>query len=426
MYTKLIKQDPFKPMTNLDVIKAYQELDEISNTNDQGECWKIFLTKNFPMIQNHENGSITIEKFFDKIANYYKTKNQSDITKTVSCLKTTNVRIRFFGVRFHIYPKVYDDFEVMVNRTLYPKNFFISLWELMNFTMDPLENYPNYYDSNIKVRNFERSKFAFKLAEMSEMTESYGMYLTFMEKFKNGPSPFKTMMIGSTVGVLIDEAKRVLGPEIARGDATRSYANDLATTPTTQYRMSPTELKKFFRYVGFEIMSVSRKKTTNDHLVLAVTRELIRNTLDGIFPHNTDFSSVLHVGSTSTDVKRWYSHSGHDFFMCLYEDKDISRTIEDMIKLLGAKLVSMNLPALTTTKNNNTKICVKNLEELINLFELDKKKRIFIEPPQRSYSTLIFEDSLYNMTNQEMSEHFHRTGATTAYAIMFFPDKFFQ
>jgi len=238
--------------------------------------------------------------------------------------------------------------------------------------------------------------------------------------------PETTSLIGSgmpSADKIIAEAMQVQGVQLGTLRAQEAFDSDYKSMPKTKFRMTGPESARMARYLGFPVLSQNKEFNGNDHLWIEVARDLIRERLDSLFPHNQDYNTVLHVGATSQEIRRWWSHLGHDFHIAAREDKDAVRCLEDFTKLLGGKLTGMKLPSLTSYKGNATRLKIDSVDEAIRLYEKGGRHRIFNHGmPERQYNTLFFEDCLYDMTEAQFADYWKKTGATIGYAVMFFPD----
>lgn len=230
--------------------------------------------------------------------------------------------------------------------------------------------------------------------------------------------------LGSAVE-MVEEAKRVGATDIAKLAALQSFDDDFKSIPKTRFRMSAKEVAGLSRYLGGPIMSQNKVRCYNDHLYLEVCRDIIREELDREYPHNTDHASVLQVGATMTDYKRWSSHEGHQFFFALKDDKDVPRVYSELLGKLGKKFTDMSLPSLTSKKGNTTALRVDGVSEMSKLLDKGNRQKIFLSKediPSRSHDVLFFPDCLYDMTLADFQWYWMHTDAKTGEAIIFFPD----
>jgi len=398
--------------------KAYKKL----KTQTDTECWKIFLEKNFFHVPDHilsHKGHLNVLTFIDYLDEVIAINHRYI---TPAKFKSQHmVKVQFFGNTWHIYSMMMK-VKFTMKEPIVADGAVTMLDEFCAFLKNPYWSYPDLWING--PTEYQKYWLASKLAKYSGNSDKPWLFKKLTHDFD--ATIFHEMNIGAEAPALVQESMRINGPEIARNDAMRMYNNDLSSTPTTQYRMDSVQLTKYHRYTGHQIMSNSKKRTSNDHLFLAVAREQLRNQLDSIFPHNTDFTTTLHVGSSVQDVKRWYSHSGHDFLFNLLEDKDISRNLEDLIRLVGIRIVKQNLPLLLSRSSSDIRIKFQGFQELVDMFELGKRKRIYFSQPTKLYTTLIFEDSLYSMSPEQFASYWLSSNAVYGYATMFFPDKFYN
>lgn len=234
-----------------------------------------------------------------------------------------------------------------------------------------------------------------------------------------------TTTIGSAVDIM-NEAKRIHGPELAKLEAQVAFNSEYANTISTDYSLCTAEVARYKRWAGTDILPRHKKRQTNDHILFAVGREQLDRELERMFPQPQDNGTALHVGATFAEWRLWKSHLGHDFLFCLREGKDVARVHTELVKTVAHKLASMNLPSLRSVKGNATRVTLDGVSEGIKLLGMGEHQRIFMDTPDRRYSTLFFRDSLYNMTPEEFQGYWHKTGAVVGYAVMFFPDTMLQ
>jgi hypothetical protein len=234
----------------------------------------------------------------------------------------------------------------------------------------------------------------------------------------------KKVLVGTGAHDIITESLKINSSEIARSKAIELFESDYASTPKTKYRLDKVTQMEYKRWTNSQIISQHQKPVVGDHPLFAVAREQIRNKLLQMIPHNTDSLKQLHIGATVADVRLWGSHSGHDFYFHLGEDKDIPRTLEGIANRCQSLLKPMTLPAITTKNKATTVVKFKGISELSQFTELRDRKRIHLEMPNEQYTVLHFPDSLYDITPEQLSEYFIKTGALEGYGIIFIPDKF--
>jgi hypothetical protein len=228
--------------------------------------------------------------------------------------------------------------------------------------------------------------------------------------------------VGSAVE-LVAESMRINGPEIAKMAATDQFNNDLASTPTTKYRMSAATQAAISKEFGFPIHSKLQVANHNDHLVMEVARELVRVDLKRRMPHNTDFSRTVHIGCTMHEVKTWLAHPGHDFVFHLSESKDLSRMYTDLVHMIGSRFANLTLPSCVSRAGNTTVLTIKDLDEAFSLLQVGGRRRFFVSLNDASgpYDCAIMEDCRYDMTAQEFGEMVDKFKLKTAYSIDFAP-----
>jgi len=131
----------------------------------------------------------------------------------------------------------------------------------------------------------------------------------------------------------------------------------------------------------------------------------------------------LHVGATHPDWSRWKSHVGHEFYYHCAEDKDLPRVLEDTGSDIKMMLADMTLPSISVDRGS-TVVGFSGVKDMLKLADLADRKRIHFELPDRRYGVLHFPDCLYDMSEDQFSDYWTKTGAMVGYAVMFFPDKF--
>nr|WMX25051.1 polyprotein [Rhizoctonia beny-like virus 1] len=228
---------------------------------------------------------------------------------------------------------------------------------------------------------------------------------------------------------MVATSSQVYGAEIARGEAVASFNAELASMPCVPFAMPDDQLKAFSEYVGTAVRSTYRRHSWNDHLFLEASRALARKDLFDRFPHNTDIQTVLHVGSTTQEVKQWWSHLGHDFNFAMKDSKDTARVFEDVSKLLAIKINDAAPPSLATMRKSAVRLQFDDLNEVLNTLTADGRKRFVAYNPlsktneKRKYNVLMFEDSLYDVPEDQFADMWRTTLAKIGYAIMFFPNQ---
>lgn len=234
------------------------------------------------------------------------------------------------------------------------------------------------------------------------------------------------VLVGSAAR-LIAESTRINGPEFAKLAGMEIFNNDYASLPKTKYRMTDSELQEASRYIGTPLISTQRARNTNDHILLAVARDRIREALEGYFPHSADVATVLHMGSTMREVKEWLSHAGHDFEFHLGESKDSARMVSSVRDFVGARLAAMKLPALRTEKATPFRVSFDAIPDALSLLEVGGRKRFhFGENDPRKHDTIIAEDCLYDVTFKEFADKWVANDAKSGFATMFFPERLFD
>nr|QDW81308.1 polyprotein [Rhizoctonia solani beny-like virus 1] len=221
---------------------------------------------------------------------------------------------------------------------------------------------------------------------------------------------------------LIKKAMEINGPSIAMQEATVQFNNEVGSMPAVPFLMSEAEKLRFSSYVGRAVRALGRKCSWNDHLFLEAARHVLREQLYNFFPHATDIQTVLHVGSTAQELRKWRSHAGHDFQFAMAEDKDLARVLEDASKELATAIGKAAPPSLKTKNGGNVSITLDNLQLALKMCTLEGRDRICVGKTfDRSYNVQIYEDVLYSMEQGEMAALWEKHGTHVGYATMFFP-----
>nr|WMI40036.1 MAG: RNA-dependent RNA polymerase [Rhizoctonia cerealis beny-like virus] len=237
-------------------------------------------------------------------------------------------------------------------------------------------------------------------------------------------TPDHVVRVGAGAMELVEAAQRTFGADLGRGEAGVLLNNELASMPSVPYAMSHPKLLEFMDYVGKPVRCTQRKLTWNDHLFLEASRHLVREELNKRFAHNTDAQTVLHIGSTTSDLSRYLKHAGHDFVFSGRESKDVARVFEDVGRLFAQRVNELKPPVLKSQLGSNVSVGFRDLKQVLAVLERDGRQRVFYESlPPKQYNVLMFEDSLYTMSPDELVDAFGRTRATVGYATMFFPNK---
>nr|QWC36505.1 polyprotein [Bemisia tabaci beny-like virus 5] len=232
------------------------------------------------------------------------------------------------------------------------------------------------------------------------------------------------MIVGIEAEQMIEECKRLHTADLAKSQAQISFTADLRSTPKVNIKLSDSEKAAVKSYLGFAVMSNNKEFSTSDHKFLQVSRELIRRTMRGFFPEGHSAVMVLHIGCTMYEYKMWRSNEGHEFLLGMYQDKDVGR-IHDVAVAEVAKI--LNIKKRRGIKNEAAMRTISHLgiDDILNTINAShSRKRIHTVMPQSKYSTLIFEDSLYDISEEQILDYFEQTGAVTGFATLFIPDVF--
>jgi len=228
---------------------------------------------------------------------------------------------------------------------------------------------------------------------------------------------------GSAVD-MVAESARVNQVDMAKLKALEVFNQDLANTPTTPIRMSPRDLKQFGRYAGFQIMSTQASENTSTHVFLEVARGFCRTYLDRRYPQRSDASVTLHVGATIREIRRWWSHAGHDFYVAMKESKDNARMVEDTTNWVVSRMRFNNLTALQAREAVGVVMLqTGGLEQLLKFADTGPTPRIHFKGiPDKPYTSVLYEDSLYDMSANEVLSDWNAHGYQYGYAVLFIPD----
>nr|QWC36503.1 polyprotein [Bemisia tabaci beny-like virus 3] len=232
-------------------------------------------------------------------------------------------------------------------------------------------------------------------------------------------------VIGIEAEQMIEECKRLHTADLARAQAQSSFISDVRSVPKVNVRLSDSEKLALKSYLGFAVMSNNKEMSTSDHKFLQVSRELIRRSLRGFFPEQTDVASVLHVGCTIYEVRQWKPNVGHDFLLGLYEDRDVGRIFDALVSEVGKIVGIKKARGMAPREVVNRTINYQGMNDLLRFLNAAySRDRVFTSFPNRTYGTLMFEDSLYDMSDEQFLKYFRDSGATTGFATIFIPDQF--
>nr|AQM49930.1 replicase [Agaricus bisporus virus 8] len=228
--------------------------------------------------------------------------------------------------------------------------------------------------------------------------------------------------IGSSKEI-IESAVHVLGTDLAKTKAQQQLEADYNSIPKIPYRMTPSRLKAFEKYVGHPVLSLQQISSGSDHLFLQSARHLIREDLKRLHPHNQSNQATLHVGSTVHELKSWYSYAAHDFSLPLKEDKDKARLYEELASWCYLRIKEAALPELSKCDRKTIKARFPNMEAMIKLATAGDRTRIFVgDRPARKYPMVFFEDCLYKMDLAEFGRIWKEHDTQIGYAVVFIPD----
>jgi hypothetical protein len=226
----------------------------------------------------------------------------------------------------------------------------------------------------------------------------------------------------------LNAAKRLGGPEIMKGTAQAHMNAELHTMWKTPLNLSQTELTRLKKYVDAEVISTYAIRNTSDHAIIGAARMMLSDVLKDKMPHNTDVLRTLHIGATTTDLKRYRAHGSHQFEFSMREGRDRGRIFESLACEVSKRLDNLKKPAFGKPGSAAVTLKIDSIEEALKLLEHASPggRRIYCgeTPKTEKFSRLIFSDSLYSFSEKELCRRFRETGATCGYAIMLLPEIF--
>lgn len=234
---------------------------------------------------------------------------------------------------------------------------------------------------------------------------------------------------------LIETTTQINGPELARAAAQENFNNAERAIIRINTPLTEVERQAFKAYTGLSVLSTQKAKKGNDHILLQAANEVVESRLESQFPVQSSFGLTLHVGATVKEIKKWWGHTSHEFYLHLGEDKDYARVVEGLLDLLGSKLKRAKLANLRNSKERDYELTLSGLDEAISMLETatGTRRRIHLSLPRegegsnrkyRQYTSLIFSDSLYSIRKAEFLSYFRKTGAVNGYGKIFAPDEF--
>nr|QWC36504.1 polyprotein [Bemisia tabaci beny-like virus 4] len=235
-----------------------------------------------------------------------------------------------------------------------------------------------------------------------------------------------SVQVGADAADMVNECKRINTAELAKAYAQEAFSNDISSISRVNIRLTEPECRQLKNYVGFPVMSNNKKMSTSDHKMLQASRELIRNSMRSRFPHNVDMSKVLHIGCTFHEYSVWKPNVSHDFLFNLTEDRDVGRVFDDLVAVVGRELRNRKLPGIKSTKEKPQIVTHTGVSDVVNTLNscLGRDRILLSFPTKSNYNSLMYEDCLYNVTEEQILSDFSRSGATTAWATIFLPDVF--
>lgn len=212
----------------------------------------------------------------------------------------------------------------------------------------------------------------------------------------------------------------------------KGFAQQIKITTT----LKSDELSYLQRHCPFETLYTPIHVVTNDHALLAATREVARTCYEDSFHIMNAKDKTLAVGASSREISKYISNPSINYLIWGEENKDYDRIIRpaltNILKRLKKHAAKNNYDIFLEPKDkvDPTKYRAKikrytNLKQVLNdwsSLEQTPPNMFFRDTLEgHEFNTLVFEDSIYNYTPDSLTRLFVKTNARIAYGYALLP-----
>lgn len=238
--------------------------------------------------------------------------------------------------------------------------------------------------------------------------------------------------MASTPQSIINAATAAQATELGRAAAAEIFKDSMKSVIKINTQLSPPK-QKMVQDMMPEVMLIFSGKTpvTHDHPVMYAFREVARQSFMGQINLLTVKRRALVMGATQREVRLYNSNPAVHYYFHMSDSKDTSRVVpevlEDLLTMLQKKAAKTNKRVFSTSSTNNP-VAVKRYLSVKQIYEdyrvLGKLPDNFHFDPVEA-TTLIFEDSMYDVSAKELMNYFEITGAVEAHGYMVLPLEFY-
>jgi len=218
--------------------------------------------------------------------------------------------------------------------------------------------------------------------------------------------------------------------------AGRYVTNVEQNIPKVPFILGEEVLRQAIQSVGYEFAPEGKKPAPSDHVILAIQRELVRSPYYRDVKPKTRRTKTLVVGAAAREIAMYYHNPNVHFYVHGNEAKDPDRLIsllEDALEMISGAAVPLEPgQTLSGLKHATGRATAKlsGLKEVLAFYEgvhpeFSGRTRIYTSEDEvlaaGPFGTLLFEDSAYNLTEEDWFRWFAVTRAHTAHVLGFYP-----
>jgi hypothetical protein len=220
---------------------------------------------------------------------------------------------------------------------------------------------------------------------------------------------------------------------IAVSVATEQFRTSLKGVIKIDTQLPESKQMAIQTLVDCPISFTGARPVTHDHPVLYAFREMARTTLERSHHLMTIKRRALIIGATQNEVRIYNSNPAIHYYFHMSDSKDVTRIIpdvlEDLLVMLQKKAAKNNKRVFSLEVNGvEPPSAVKRYNSVKQLY--DDYRLLGNKPANFHFETveaalLVFRDSMYDISPQQLIEYFEKTGAVEGVGYMMLPLEFY-
>jgi len=217
---------------------------------------------------------------------------------------------------------------------------------------------------------------------------------------------------------------------IALPDATQTYNQSRNAAAKLRVSLTRKDQTILFKHLGYPVVQDPKFHTSSDHAILVALRQLVRDEYYDTFRIKELRAQTLVVGAAARELFDYRFKPNFHFHFHCSEGADsrriFSAIFEQFLADLEERAAGRLEPLLPGKKPIRNKHTVKMIHDsfssvLSDYADLHEMHDQFTVKLRNGYTTLLLEDSAYNLDAYGWVELFRKTGAANAYGYMLLP-----